>query len=379
MNSNKKNLVIVTTVPSTLKHILGGQPAFLSTRYQVSLVSSAGIAEVSAKERVAGHRVNMYRGISPFRDLVSLFQMIRLFFNIKPDIVHSYTPKAGLIVALAAFICRVPVRIHTFTGLIFPTSHGIKRLILEFFDRLVVHLNTHIICEGKGVWSQLETAGFKCKKFKIIGNGNIAGIDLAHFNTFNISSDNHTADLRYNANFNPRKTTFVYVGRLNLDKGLHELAAVFENVKDKAQLIIVGKLDKTMPPSHQTLERLQQNSTVFFTGFLDDIRPVLEMSDCLILPSYREGFPNVVLQAGAMKLPCIVTDIPGSNEIITDGINGLIAPARSIEGLEIAINKFLKMDAKHIENMGSVARRNIEKYYDKNWYLKQLVSFYENT
>ena len=370
-----KKLVIITTVPETLATILNTQPKFLSQKYEVHLVSSSGVKEVAIKEGCNFSVVNMYRGISPVKDLCSIYQLSKVLLKIKPDLIHSYTPKAGLISALASFFVSIPVRIHTFTGLIFPTETGFKHHILKFMDKLVVTLNTHIVCEGKGVKHQLESAGFSERKLKIIGNGNIAGVDLDYFSPNAVCSEK-IDNIRSRYKLKDPKL-FIYIGRLNKDKGIKELVQSFVKLNGPSRLILIGVLDKTLPPDNETLRLIQEDNQISHLGFMHDIRPFLSLSDCLILPSYREGFPNVILQAGAMGIPCIVTDVPGSNEIITQNENGWIVRTKCSSSLINAMEHFLTLDETKLITVKESAIENIKNKYGREFYQKELVKYYE--
>ena len=173
-------LVIVTTVPETLSTILRGQPGWLSDRFDVVCVTSPGpqISQIREVEGVEVIEVPMNRGISPVKDLLSIFRMCRVLRSQKADIVHSYTPKAGLVAMLSAFFLRVPIRIHTFTGLVFPSTSGLKRRLLLFVDRLICISATRVVPEGLGVAYDLSANKVTGKPLQVIGHGNIAGVDV---------------------------------------------------------------------------------------------------------------------------------------------------------------------------------------------------------
>lgn len=251
--------------------------------------------------------------------------------------VHSLTPKAGLLSMIAAYITRVPVRIHTFTGLVFPTATGIQQKILILTDRITCYCANYIIPEGEGVKKDLEKYHITHKPLHIIGNGNINGIDMAWYNcTEEICRK--ASQLR-----NPESTlTFCCVGRLVRDKGIIELVNAFSRLHKEYPtifLFLVGTFEEEDPLPRAIHNTIREHPAICFTGWQEDIRPYLAASDVFVFPSYREGFPNVVLQAGAMNLPSIVTDINGSNEIIIPGENGIIIPAKDEETLYQAMKK----------------------------------------
>lgn len=365
----KKKLVIITTVSETLSTILKGQPSWLSKHFQVFCVTSFdGVHLVEENETVFISYVPMRRGIAPFRDIVSFCRLYITLHQIKPDIVHSYTPKAGFIAMSVAFFLRVPIRIHTFTGLLFPTAKGIKKKILYLVDRWVDLLATHVVPEGEGVKADLIEAG-ACKNLvDVIGSGNIAGVDLDYFNPSLFGR----SFFEYGDAF-----TFCYVGRLHRDKGIKELVRAFSQVERHARLVLVGGVDDVEPLDSDTLALINDHPDIFYVGFKEDIRGVLSSIDILLLPSYREGFPNVVLQAGAMAKPAIVSDINGCNEIIEHGKNGWLVPPHDALALKNAMDEAMSLSQDQIRAMGSTARAKIERCFARQQYLDSLLRFYE--
>ena len=369
-------LVIVTTVPITLTGILANQPKFLAEHFAVSIISSPDeeLKQVEITENVPTYAVAMQRGISPFNDLVSLFKMIKQLRKLKPEIVHSYTPKAGLITMLAGFICRVPIRVHTFTGLIFPTSTGIKKKILIWMDRLICACSTIIIPEGNGVKQDLINYGITKKELKVIGHGNIAGVDTDYFNRDVVVNEGTDSKLRIQLNLPQDAFLFCFVGRFTQDKGFSELIAAFNKLPENAHLVLVGEMDKRIPLPPDTIKALKQHSHIHNLGWQNDIRPALTISDVLVLPSYREGFPNTPLQAGAIQLPCIVSDINGCNEIITPNVNGWLVQPKDCDSLFNAMLKSMNTD--NLVELGNNARANIEHSFEKSAHWQNMLGFY---
>lgn len=347
----------------------------IAEHYDVLAVSSPGedLGIVEEREGVRVNAVPMERHISPFKDLVSLFRLIAIFRRERPQIVHSHTPKAGLLSMLAAKICGVPVRIHTFTGLVFPNAKGLKRRLLITTDRLTCACATVVNPEGEGVKRELIKASITSKPLEIIGNGNVNGLDTDYYR--------RSEDVMLVARPYQRDDvfTFCFVGRVVGDKGMNELARAFRRLCDegaKIRLIIVGSFeDKLDPVQPETKDYFLHSSNVEFVGWQDDIRPFLAVSDAFVFPSYREGFPNVLLQAGAMQLPIIATDICGSNEIVRDGENGVIIPSKDEEQLYQAMSDFLKSPEK-VKAMASKARQMIASRYEQRELWNALLQFY---
>lgn len=372
----KKKSIRISTIPLSLDVLLQGQLRMLSEHYEVVGVSSPGeeLDKVAQREGIKTIAVPMERKISPFKDLVSLFRLIRLFHREKPWMVHSLTPKAGLLAMTAAWICRVPVRIHMFTGLVFPTTTGLKQKILMATDSITCACATNVLPEGKGVKKDLEHFRITSKPLQIIGNGNINGIDLEYF-------DRTPEVLELAEKFRKEEVvTFCFVGRIVRDKGMNELVAAFQRLHQaypNTRLVLVGpfeeKLDPVLPETRQAIE---QHAAIEWMGWQNDIRPFLAASEVFVFPSYREGFPNVVLQAGAMGLPSIVTNINGSSEIITEGVNGYIIPSQNEEALYKAMEKLL--DTEERRKLAQQARPQIANRYERKALWKELLKFYRS-
>lgn len=371
-------LLIVTTVPETLQTILAFQPRFLNRSFSVHLASSAETTgkQLSLREGVPCHTVAMKRGISPFSDVLSIFSMCWLLIKLKPSVVQSYTPKAGLVTMIAAFLCRVPVRVHTFTGLIFPTQTGLKKKLLVNIDRLICMCATKVVPEGQGVKKDLLAYGVTRKAMSVIGHGNIAGVNLDFFQPGIQSVLVKSDALKIDLGITEGNFVFCYIGRLNRDKGLQELAQAFLKLPENTHLIVVGGLDAEAPVDNQTLTLLHNHKRIHLLGFQSDIRHALEACDVLVLPSYREGFPNVVLQAGAMAKPAVVTDISGSNEIIEPGVNGWVAKPRDIETLQQAMLQSVGTSGESLRAMGLVARSRIVERFDQAAHWERMKEFY---
>ncbi len=354
-----KKIIRTSTVPVSLRGLLKGQLRMLSQHYKVIGVSSRGEAleQLVKQEGIEIRAVDMERKISIFKDIISLINMTKLLIKERPDMVHSMTPKAGLITMLAAKIARVPIRVHTFTGLIFPTATGFKQKLLIAMDRLLCRCATNIYPEGKGVKHDLESYRITNKPLSIIANGNVNGIDTAYF-TPTLFEKNEDDIFR-----------FVFVGRMVGDKGINELAQAFVRLNrnhPKTELVLVGNFEHELDPlKPETLDVVNNCKAINFVGFQSDVRPFLAMSDAFVFPSYREGFPNVVMQAGAIGLPQIVTNINGCNEIIVEGENGVIIPPRDEEALYNAMERFVT-SSEELSKMGGNARAMITSRYEQS-------------
>lgn len=371
-------IVRTSTVPESLNIFCRDLLSELqeSEGYSVVAVSSPGdaLSEIASREGVKVYPVPMERHIAPFKDLISLWKLITVFRKERPDMVHSITPKAGLLSMMAAWICRVPVRLHTFTGLVFPTSTGFKQKLLIFTDRVTCVCATHIMPESDGVKNDLINYQITSKPLKVLGYGNIRGINLKYFDR-TVEVEKEAEKIR-----KTDITTFIFIGRLVRDKGINELVYAFAKLNKeypKTRLLLVGRReDKLDPLQNQTLREIDNNPAIIATGEQKDVRPWLAASNIFVFPSYREGFPNVVIEAGAMGLPAIVTDINGSREIIIEGENGIIIPTRNSEHLYKAMQQ-LMVSPKQTRQMANNARPMIESRFEQTFVRKCLKEYYK--
>lgn len=371
---SKIKLMRGCTVASSVGFFAGMIPQLRDAGFDVVSVSSDG-PELQDVSRAGGRVtvVEMQRHISPLRDMKSLINMIKLLRRERPNLIHSMTPKAGLICMLAAWITRVPVRIHTFTGLVFPTVTGLKKRILMATDWITCACATHVIPEGEGVKRDLLNNHITRKPIKVLGKGNCQGIDLKRFD--------HTDDVMAEAKKIKDNTrfTFIAVGRLVGDKGINELVEAFAKLNKEnpaTRLLLVGRYEPKLDPIRkETIKEIEENPAIEAVGQQSDVRPWLAASDCSVLASYREGFPNVVIEAGAMGLPQIVTDINGANEIIIEGQNGTIIPPRSSDELLLAMRRMIS-DTEWRTRQSANARPLIASRYEQSYVRRCLLDFY---
>ena len=370
-----KKIIRVSTIPQSLNNFLRGFLKELSKEYEVVAISSPGDAlhAIQEREKVRVVEIPMERHISVFKDIFSLFHLIFVFAKERPSMVHSMTPKAGLLSMLAAWITRVPIRIHTFTGLVFPTSTGFKRKILMFMDRLTCACATNINPESKGVANDLKRYGITNKPLKIIANGNVRGVNLSFFK--------RTPEVLAKASGMCDKSsfTFCFVGRLVGDKGINELVKAFDRLSkdcNAVRLFLIGRREEKLDPLDDiVISILERNKQITEFGQQNDVRPFLAASDFFVFPSYREGMPNVVLEAGAMGLPSIVTDINGSNEIVVNGRNGVIIPVKDEEALYMQMKEWIECP-EIAKAMAENARSYVAERYEQQMIWKATLAEY---
>lgn len=382
------------------------------------------LKELALREGVRTIGVEMDRHISPLKDLRSLCRLIRVFYQEKPDMVHSMTPKAGLLCMMAAWMARVPVRVHTFTGLVWPTATGLTRRILMLTDKITCSCATHVIPESQGVLHDLRDYKITNKPMKILGYGNIRGIDLSYWsNTKEKLKSERVKELK-SCIAGPNSEslfTFLFVGRIVGDKGINELVSAFsrlltqvkkvkretgKEVPGRVRLVLVGPYEDHLDPvSAETRRMIDSMPEIEAVGpqFGEELKAWYADADCFVFPSYREGFPNTVLEAGAMELASIVTDINGSNEIITSVSekvkeleservrggsqhllpeermsvreNGVVIPSKDADALYDAMIWMMEHPEER-QKMGKRAREIVSERWEQGFVRQQLYDFY---
>lgn len=373
----------VTTIAGSLG-LLKGQLKFLRENgiEVVAVADNSGartagavhdcLKEVAEREGVRTVEIPMHREISLLADLRSLWRLYRLFRREKPDVVHANTPKGSLLAMMAAKAAGVRHRIYTVTGLRFETATGAFRKLLMGMERLACACATKVIPEGEGVKKTLIREGITSKPLKVVHNGNINGVDLDYSNPEAVERAEDAPKGTFN---------FIFVGRMVRDKGIHELVEAFVNVNathPESRLILLGRFEPELDPiSPETAKIIKEHAAIVAPGYQEDVRPWLKAADVLVHPSYREGFPNVILEAGAMGLPCVVTDINGSNEIIIPGRNGLIVPTRDASELEKAMN-FMIDNPSARADMAAQARPLIAERFDRRDVHRAMLEMYRS-
>lgn len=374
----KKKFFITTTIPATLGFFKGNL-AYLNEVFEVYAISSQKdeLNELGRKEGIKTFFIPMRRPISLFYDIVSLFRFIKLFLVERPDIVHGNTPKASLLSMVSAKLSGVKVRIYMCHGLRYQGTTGIMRLLLMKMEKITCKCATEVICVSKGVRNILIEDGICAKnKAVVIHHGSASGIDLDYFK---IDSSLQNTDVREKLGISLTDFVFIFVGRIVKDKGVNELISSFEKLHSQinsVHLILVGSEEKGLNPiSKKNRETIETHLNIHAVGRQIDIRPYLLSSDAFVLPSYREGFGMVLLEAGAMGLPCITTNISGCNEIVIQGENGEIIPPRDEKALYEKMKDWVVHKDK-LAYMSSHARSFVENRFDKKTVWLKLLDEY---
>lgn len=369
-----KKIVIITTVHMSLATLVRGQAKYLSNYYDVKLVTSYSKENdlIASYEGVEVKSINMSRKITPIDDFISL---VKIFFYIrqeKPQIVYTFTPKAGLLGMIASFFARVPVRIHNIVGMPLMEATGDKKTLLKFIEKLTYRFSTSLFCNSFGLKEYINQ-NLTPRDVKVVANGSINGVDTEYFkNTFSKDEQNIIRE-RYNIDKNSFVITFV--GRIVKDKGINELVEAFgelTNKYDNLILLLVGDYEEHLNPIKAENKKLIDSSKNIVTvGFQKDIRSFLAISDLFVLPSYREGLPNSLIEAGSFGIPLVATNINGCNEIIKDRKTGLLVEKKDKLSLKKAIEIFLT--DKELYNFIKLnIRDEMIKKYDQKYFWKEL-------
>jgi glycosyltransferase involved in cell wall biosynthesis len=344
-STKKVKLAIIVTVPSFFVHIINNIKEYQKNGFEVELISShAEYGQFLRNEHgFSVTEINIPRNISPLQDLISLWNLYRHFRKNSYDIVHSGTPKAGLLVALAGKIARVPVRLHTFTGQRWATIKGPLRFLLKKLDQLIIRLNTRCYADSPSQIQFLVDSGVaKAGAVHCLHKGSFGGIDPAHFERSQFPQARQ--DISKKLNLDSGVPWILYVGRITANKGTKELISAFLNSLEKtdSRLLIMGDFEG-IHPEHDAVwvTPLQNHPKIKQIPFQTNPEYYMAAADFLCLPSYREGFGTVVLEAAASGICAIGTDIPGLRDAIADGESGILVPLLDITALENAIVKLV--------------------------------------
>ncbi len=375
-------LIRITTVPLSLKLLLAGQLKFMSENgFEVIAVSSDGreISQVTKHEGVRHEVIPFTRKITPIQDLKCIYQLVKLFRKEKPDIVHTHTPKAGLLGMIAANLAGVKIRIHTLAGIPAMAAEGSRKGLLEKAEKWTYANATEVWPNSQGLFSYVIRHQLAPEtKLRLIGKGSSNGVDLNHYSRESLK-ENHlvAATMR----IMPGEEDFIIlaIGRLVKDKGIEELVSAFLNSKivNRSKLVLLGAFEQDLNPlSPEIIQTIQDHPRIIQIDWSDHVSHYLALADVLVHASHREGFPNVLLEAGAMQVPIICSDIIGNRDLITQQKTGLIFPVKDApilkEALEFAYVKREKM-AEYAQRL----HQEICEKYDRKKVHQQILTHYQ--
>lgn len=384
METPSKPLVLlrVTTISHSVDLLLKGQLKYMGQQgFDVHFACTPDdrTDQVAQREGATFHPIALSRKLSPIRDIFSLISMIQLIRKLKPHIVHSHSPKAGIVAMLAGWCCRVPVRIHTIAGLPLMETSGFKRRLLVWVERLTYNTATAVWPNSNVQKEEIFQQNIypRSSKLEVIGQGGSNGIDLSHFST-NEALQTQAAAFRQERSIQSDDVVLSFVGRLANYKGVNELVAAFVALQakyPKLKLLLIGPFEDINPLEPGTLQHIEQHPSIISVGHQADIRKFLIASQIFVFPSYREGFPQSLMQACAMGLPTIATDINGCNEIIAHGQRGLLIPIKDTQSIIEAVERYLK-DPELMTKLAAAGALFIRNHFEQNAFWNLIAEAY---
>jgi glycosyltransferase involved in cell wall biosynthesis len=319
--------------------------------------------------------VGIERRISPLKDLRTLIDLIGIFRRERFDILHSIMPKSGLLSMLAGFITRTPIRVHTFTGQVWKNDAGLKRALLKFMDTVIASCATNVLVDSPSQREFIISEGVvDRKKSSVIGEGSICGVDIERFHF----DQEARVQIRTEYGFEDTDIVFFYLGRLKKDKGILDLARAFSLLcarHSNVRLLIAGPDEEGI--AIKVEEICEKHSNKFtILDFIDTPEKYLSAVDVLCLPSYREGFGQVIAEAAAIGLPSIGSRVYGITDTIDDGTTGFLFEAGAYHDLMQKMVRFIE-DPSLIRAMGEKASLNVLKKYTKEKVTSAMITYYK--
>lgn len=369
-----KKIIIITTVPMSFATLIKGQARYLSKDFKVKLATSYSEQneQIGSYEGVELKSINMTRQITPFKDLKALFEIYNYIKKENPDIVYTFTPKAGLLGMIAAFIAKVPVRIHNIVGMPLIEAVGKKKLLLKFIEKITYSFSTRLFCNSFGLKKYIND-NLTNKEIKVVAQGSINGVDIEFFK--NTKTQKEQIEVRSKYDIEENDFVITFVGRIVKDKGINELVESFVSLNKKyknIKLLLVGDYEEQLNPiKPESKEFIDSLDSIITVGFQNDIREFLSITDLFVLPSYREGLPNSLIEAGSFGIPLLATNINGCNEIIEENITGILVDKKNTKSLQDGIEKLIQ-DKKLYFTIKSKVRSRIVEKYEQFYFWKEL-------
>lgn len=377
LTSDLPTMLLGVTHPQTCL-ILGARlRALRRSGFRVILVSSPGelLDRTAAREGVERVAISMRRGIAPFADLIALARLWRLIGKYKPQLVEFSTPKAGLLGTLAAWLHGVPCRVYMLRGLKLERSAGLKRLVLLGAERLASACAQVVLCNSESLRAEALALGIaSAAKLHLLGEGSSNGVDIARFSP-------GTTCAREELGIPPEAPVVGFVGRLTRDKGMPELIQAFDSIRKaepSTRLLLVGWFDAAEDALEQDLrEKILNHSGIVCTGLVQETAPYYRAMDVLVLPTWREGFPNAVLEAAATGIPVVTTECTGARDSVVPEVTGLLMPPGYPEAIAEAVLKIVR-DPERRRHMGLAARAWVLEHFLEHRVLGLTADYYHS-
>lgn len=373
------DLVFIVTDQISVRPLLSGQLAWLADHgWKAGVICGREDQETSTVGQAQIHIVKMRRPISVLSDTATLWRLVRVLRKLRPAIVNAGTPKAGLLGMLASWFTGVPVRVYCLRGLRLETTRGLKRALLTLTEKLACCCAHRVLCVSHSLRQKaLQFALADADKLVVIGGGSSAGVDV---NRFEKSPEQYrrAAELRRNLNIPPDALVIGFIGRLTRDKGVVELIEAFKDVSIElsgAQLLLVGSFEEGDPVPAHIRREIATNPSICHVGWVDSTADYLHAMDVLALPTHREGFPNVALEAAAAEKPIVATRATGVVDAVVDGVTGLLSPVGDPRMLAVNIVKLLTQK-ELAKSMGRAARQRVEAEFSNERVCAAFESFY---
>ncbi|WNC69655.1 glycosyltransferase family 4 protein [Thalassotalea nanhaiensis] len=363
---------LIASSPATFKAFILPFINALEKEYQVHVIANFNAQEMNElfSKNIIMHPLELERNPNPIKDLIVLFKLNKILRDNKINIVHTFTPKAGLIGQLASYFSGAKFRFHTFTGQVWATQKGWKREVLKLFDKLIANLATYTLVDSPSQKDfLLKNKIIKEHKSKVLGEGSISGVNLTKFQ--------HSVEERYalreKLGLSCEQFVFLFAGRLKKEKGVPELLAAFKKLiqKYEATLVIVGVDEENLLPA------LNDTPNVIFCGFSSNINHYFSMADLLCLPSHREGFGNVVIEAAACGLPTLASNIYGLSDAIEDGYSGVLHQVKNVQSIYSNMVKLIT-DRERLHSFSINGLKRVESKFSEPIIVKEFVDFYSS-
>lgn len=354
----------ILTVPVTVRAFFIPQLKYLSENgFDVSVIcSSDDSLQSELGEKIHFIPVDMPRGLSIFKSILVIRKLIKIFKQESFNFIQYSTPNAALYGAIAAKICRVKISNYHLMGFRYLGAKGILKVILKFLEKITCRLSTSIECVSKSnLELGVEEGIFAKNKATVVWNGSTGGIDLDRF-----SIENRTEwrnEIRNKLGYSKNDFIYGFVGRITKDKGIDELLEAFLNSTHNAKLLMVGEFENEQELNHDLLSNAKSNNQIKFVGAVNDVEKYFAAIDMLVLPSYREGFGNVVIESAAMGTPAIVSDIPGPRDAVIPNKTAILVPPNNTMALE---NIFSTVSKETIKSLGKEAADFSKNNFDQN-------------